>query len=177
MKNYKFKMIMYNIIQFGGALFLGWYFNHLIEIIIIIPLFFWFRSKYEKTFHAKTMFECTLYTLLMFFIIVLLAQPIAISILLTVILCYCTTEVLYYIRDYLDFLKVKKFQIYRGMDENIMKKKCAMYNLNDIETSIMVNFYCNKLKIFQIANILNYSEIRVSQIKKDNLDKFKESSV
>lgn len=172
MKNYKLKLALFTIIQYCGAIALGWYFSHLLEIIIIIPLFFWFRSKYTKSLHAKTMCQCTIYTLCMFFIIVLLAQPIAISIFLTIILCYVTTEVLYYVRDYMDFLKVKKFQIYRGMSKEILENKCKMYNLTEVETSIMIHFYCDKLKLFQIANILNYSEIRVSQIKKEVLNKF-----
>lgn len=172
MKHYKLKLLLCTILQFGGALALGWYFNHLIEIIIIIPLFFWFRSKYTKTFHANTMWLCTAYTLTMFTIIVLLAQPITLSIFFTIILCYITTETLYYIKDYLDLLKVKKFQIYRGMPKDILENKCKMYNLTDVETKIMIHFYCDKLKLFQIANILNYSEIRVSQIKKVILDKF-----
>ena len=122
------------------------------------------------------MWLCTTYTLAMFTFIVLLAQPITVSIFLTIILCYFTTEILYFIKDYLDLLKVKKFKIYRGMNKDILINKCKLYDLNDIETTIMINFYCDKLKLWQIANVLNYSEIRVAQIKKEILDKFNEDT-
>lgn len=170
---HKLKLILASILQYGCALFLGWYFNHLIEVIIIIPLFFYFRSKYTKTFHARTMWECTLFTISMFFIIVLLAQPIAISIFLTIILCYVTTEVLYFVKDYLDLLQVKRFKIYIGMNKQVLEQKCLMYNLTDIETKVLVYFYCDKLKRWQIGNILSYSEDNISKIKAKALEKFK----
>lgn len=173
MKFYKLKLLLCTILQFGGALALGWYFNHLIEIIIIIPLFFWFRSKYTKTFHANTMWLCTAYTLAMFTIIVLLAQPITVSIFLTIILCYFTTEILYFIKDYLDFLKVKDFKIYVGMSKTILEEKCKMYDLTEIETKVLIHYYCDKLKRWQIGNILNFSEDNVSKIKAKALEKFK----
>lgn len=173
MKFYKLKLLLCTILQFGGALALGWYFNHLIEIIIIIPLFFWFRSKYTKTFHANTMWLCNAYTLAMFIIIVLLAQPITVSIFLTIILCYFTTEILYFIKDYLDFLKVKDFKIYVGMSKTILEEKCKMYDLTEIETKVLIHYYCDKLKRWQIGNILNFSEDNVSKIKAKALEKFK----
>ena len=176
MKNYKLKSLLATIIQFGGAIFLGWYFNHLIEIIITIPLFFYFRSKYTKTFHANTIWHCTAFTLIMFLIISLLSQPIAISICLTIILSFVNTEVLHHIKIYLDFLKVKKFQMYRGMPKDILRDKCEIFKLDEIETNVLIYFYCDKLKLWEIANILNYSEIRISQIKKDALNKFSEDS-
>lgn len=168
----KIKLIIATIIQYSGALFLGWYFNHLIEMIIIIPLFFWFRSKYTKSFHGNTIWECTAFTLIMFFTIVLLAQPIHVSILLTVTLCYFTTEILYYIKDYLDFLKVKRFKIYIGMNKKVLEDKCKMFDLSEIETKVLVYYYCDQLKRWQIGNMLNYSEDNISKIKAKALDKF-----
>lgn len=171
MKHYKIKCVLFSIVQYVGAILLGLIFNRLIEILIIIPLFFIFRNKYEKTFHAKTILECTIYTLLMFFIICLISRPIYESILLTIILCYITTEILYYIRDYLDLRKVKRIPIYMGMKRDTLKQKCEMYGLSEIETEVMLMYYSDKMKRWQIGNKLGYSEDNISKIKKKALDK------
>lgn len=176
MKSIRIRHIIYGLLQYIGAFLLGIIFNRLIEILIIIPLFFIFRSRYEKTFHAKTMLECTLYTLLMFLIICLIARPIYESILLTIILCYVTTQILYYIKDYIDLLKVKNIPIYIGMNRDTLKQKCQIYGLNDIETDVLIMYYCDRMKRWQIGNKLGYSEDNISKIKKKALDKLLEKS-
>lgn len=176
MKN-KIKYFLASFTQFIGIILLSILFERVIEILIIIPLFFWFRSKYTKTYHAKTIWQCTLYTLLMFLIICIISQPIQISILITIILCFLVTEFLYYLRDYLDFLKVKKFKIYKGMNKDVLLNKCKMYDLTEIETQVLTMYYCDKLKRWQIGNVLNYSEDNISKIKEKALNKFKESSI
>lgn len=172
MKN-KIKNILASILQFGGIILLGILFERLIEVLIIIPLFFWFRSKYTKTFHAKTIWYCTLYTLIMFLIICLIAQPVYISILITIILCFFTTEILFFLQDYIDLNKVKKFKIYKGMNKQVLIDKCKMFNLTDVEIQVLTMYYCDKLKRWQIGNVLNYSEDNISKIKEKALNKFK----
>lgn len=175
MKN-KIKYFLASFIQFGGILLLSILFERIIEILIIIPLFFWFRSKYTKTYHAKTIWQCTLYTLLMFLIICIISQPIQISILITIILCFFVTEFLYYLSDYLDFIKIKKFKIYKGMNKATLVNKCIIYELTDLETQVLTMYYCDRLKRWQIGNVLNYSEDNISKIKEKALKKFRESS-
>ena len=178
MKN-KIKYFSASFIQFSGIILLSILFERIIEVLIIIPLFFWFRSKYIKTYHSKTIWQCTLYTLIMFLIICLIAQPIYISIIITIILCFVTTELLFYIQDYLDFLKVKEFKIYKGMNKEMLLNKCKMYDLTDVETKVLTMYYCDKLKRWQIGNVLGYSEDNISKIKEKALNKFKkkESSI
>lgn len=152
---------------------ISYLFERIIEVLIIIPLFFVFRKKYTKTYHAKTLFECTLYTLLLFLVICLVAQPIQTSILLAIILCYLTTEFLYLIKDYQDLIKVKKFKIYKGMNKQLLIQKCQLYELSEVETQVLILYYCDRLKRWQIGNVLNYSEDNISKIKEKALNKFK----
>ena len=62
------------------------------------------------------------------------------------------------------------------MPKDILREKCEIFALSETETNVLIYFYCDKLKLWEIANILNYSEIRISQIKKDALNKFSEDS-
>ena len=57
------------------------------------------------------------------------------------------------------------------MNKDILIEKCKLYDLNDLEIKILVSYYCDGLKRWQIGNQLNYSEDRISQLKKQALDK------
>lgn len=167
----KTKYLLGTFVQFAGIFVLSYVFEKILEILIIIPLFFIFRSKYTKTFHANTMFQCSVYTLIMFIILCLLSLPICYSILSAVILCYATTNVLYYIRDYLDIKRIKCTKISVGMNKEKLLQVCKLYNLNELETQVLTLYYCDRLKRWQIGNKLNYSEDNISKIKKKALDK------
>ncbi len=169
--NIKQKDFLYTVLQISGIVVLSILFQRVLEVFIISILFFIFRRKYTKTFHAKTLRDCTLYTLIMFLIICLILPPLQSSYGVIIILCYVTTEALYFISDYLDLTKVKKFKIYKGMNKDILIEKCKLYDLNDLEIKILVSYYCDGLKRWQIGNQLNYSEDRISQLKKQALDK------
>lgn len=177
LKNSKFrvparvKYFLGTIVQFGGIFILSVVFERILEILIIIPLFFVFRSKYTKTFHANTIFECSIYSLLMFFIICLISLPVELSILSSVLLCYLTTTILYYIRDYLDISRVKKIKISKGMNKQDLIDVCKQNSLNELETKVLTMYYCDRLKRWQIGIKLNYSEDNISKIKKKALDK------
>lgn len=168
----KFKSILNTIIQFTGAIVIGIYFDRLLEMCFIIPLFFIFRSKYDTTFHAKTIVRCTLYTLLMFIIVAILLQSTHISLFLTVIICYLITQILHYIGVGEQYIKVKRFKVYIGMPKDILLDKCRICNLSEVETKVLTLYYCDHLKRWQIGNILNYSEDNISKIKRRALDKF-----
>lgn len=168
----KIKIILLNVFVFLGLLLLGAIFNKFIEIGSTFILFYVFRSNYTKTYHADTLYLCSLYTLLIFLILCLINLPMHTSIGFTIIFVYLTTNFLYIIADYKELLKTKEVKVYRGMNRDVLTEKCKMYNLNDLETSILIMYYCDKLKRWQIGNILNYSEDRISQIKKSALDKF-----
>lgn len=77
-------------------------------MIIIIPCFFYFRSKFEKQFHASDGWRCTLYTIIIFTIVSIISPNISISIILIVILTYFINLTSYYVRDYLDIKYPKK---------------------------------------------------------------------
>lgn len=164
-------LIFYTIVQFGGILIISYFMDMLLETIIFIPLFFIFRRKYSKTFHAEDFLPCTAYTFIMFIIKNKISLPISSSILLTVVLAYTTTDALYYIKDYIDIVNVKVIKIRRGMDKDLLISKCKQANLTEDETYVLVEYYCNRKKRFEIGMDLGYSEANISKIKEKALSK------
>jgi DNA-directed RNA polymerase specialized sigma subunit len=72
----------------------------------------------------------------------------------------------------MDSLKQKQKGLIRGISEEEMSIICKWRKLTPIETKVMVLYYCNCLKLWQIGNELNYSQDNISKIKRRALDKF-----
>ena len=102
------KVVLISLIQLSFVLFIGWFFDHLLEMIMIIPCFFYFRGKFEKQYHAKDGWRCTLYTMVVFTVVSAISPNMSISIILIVILTYFINLIFYYVRDYLDIKYPKK---------------------------------------------------------------------
>lgn len=99
-----------SILQFSFVIFVGWWFDRLIEIIIIAACFFLFRAKFKKQYHALTATKCTIITMIVFFIVGYISTSITLSILLEVLMSFFITTVSYYARDYIDLLQEKQCQ-------------------------------------------------------------------
>lgn len=169
----KLKYLISLLIEVVGIVTISLAYNRIVEFFVITPLMLFFRRKHSKTFHAETFIQCSVSTVILYYILARIGLPLEISIGLSVVLAYITTEVLFFIQDYKDLLGIKQVKIRVGMNKTILEEKCKLYNLTDIETKILIHFYCDKLKRWQIGNILNYSEDNISKIKAKALDKFK----
>lgn len=101
----KLKMFMYNILgilTMALILLISVFFDKLVETIITIILFFIYRSRFEKQYHASSLYLCSFISIIIFTIIIQIEVKLSISILFSVILTYTITLVSYYVRDYLD---------------------------------------------------------------------------
>lgn len=171
--NKKLKYALALIIEVVGIISIALIYKRIVECFVITPLMLLFRRKYSKTFHAEEFLQCSVSTVILYYILARIGLPLEISIGLSVILAYITTEVLFFIQDYKDLIGIKQVKIRVGMNKTILEEKCKLYNLTDIETKVLIHFYCDRLKRWQIGNILNYSEDNISKIKAKALDKFK----
>ena len=169
---FKVKLILFTIIQYGGAILLGILLNRLLQIIFFLPLFHIFRRKYAKTYHASDFVQCTIHTFIMLIAVCLISLPLHISLIFIVLLSYITTDILYYLEDYLQLLKAKQLKISYGMNEELLIDKCKELNLSQLETDVLVMFYCRRMKRYEIGIKLNYSEDNISKIKSKALSKF-----
>ena len=71
----------------------------------------------------------------------------------------------------IEMLQLKKTNIDFNIERSILEKKCKLYNLTELETKILICYYCDKLKRWEIGNLLNYSEDMISKIKEKALNK------
>ena len=163
-----FGIILASFIQLIAILFFGWLHNKLIEMATIYVCFFVFRTSFEKQFHAKTVWMCTLYTLIIFYIISFISPDIKTSIILIVCFTYSINLISYYVKDYLDLkdrFKAKKASITRGMSEEKLREICNTNNLNELEYKILKYFYCDRLSLTAISYKVDYSYDYVAELK------------
>ena len=82
----------------------------------------------------------------------------------------------FYVRDYLD-LKDKfgasKVKISKGMNKDKLLEICKLNNLTDLETSILVYYYCDRLSLTIISHKLNYSYDYIATLKSKIMKKLK----
>lgn len=82
--------------------------NKLFEITATIIFFFIFRTRFEKQYHAKSLINCSIISLIVFMIVTLLTIKKSISILSIVVMTYYINTLSFYVRDYLDIKYPKK---------------------------------------------------------------------
>lgn len=170
------RQIKYLIIGFTSNVLIfaiGWWQNRLIEMIIILVSFFYFRSKWDKQYHS---YHCFWVSLIVFYLIGRLSYNIGLSILIETITAYLITLISYHVKDYFDNKKElkklntkPKIKITRGMNKDLLYKMCADNYLNEEETKLMIYYYCDKMKLDAISIKLNYSEITIKRKKSELL--------
>lgn len=75
--------------------------------------------------------------------------------------------------DKIETLQLKQVNIDFNIERSLLEKKCKFFNLTELETKILVYYYCDKLKRWEIGNKLGYSEDMISKIKDKALLKIK----
>ena len=145
--------------------------NRLLEMIITIFLFFVYRSKYEKQFHAETLMQCAVLSVIIFGIISAFIPSKNISILASVFVPYYVTLISYYIKDYNDKNKLltKKLE---SMTYDEMKARFTTYTEYEIKA---VYSYINRGEKLadHIAMKYNYSTRQLQRIIKKMKDELK----
>ena len=171
------KGLFHTLLQFILIFLFAWFNSCIFEMIIVYVCFLYFRTRFTKQFHALTSWGCTLITIIVYYLISLWIPNKSTTLLLIIIFTYFINYISYTYRDYLDFLKIKEFKIYRGMSKKLLTEKCEMFELTDVETKVLTMYYCDKLKRWQIGNVVGYSEDNISKIKEKVLKKFQEEPI
>lgn len=79
--------------------------------------------------------------------------------------------------EYSEFLKkielvqLQSLKVDFNIDKSLLIRKCKLYQLSELETKVLIFYFCDKLKRWQIGNLLNYSEETISRIKEKALQK------
>lgn len=162
------KGLFHSLLQFLLIFSFAWYNSCLFEMAIIYICFFYFRTRFEKQFHASTTWLCTAYTIIIFYIVSCVSPNKAISILLIIGFTYTINLISFYVRDYLDLrdkFKAKTVKITKGMSKDKLLEICEFNNLTELQTKIMIYFYCDRMSLTAISIKINYSYDFVAQTK------------
>lgn len=76
--------------------------ERLVETIFIIILFYIYRQFYDKQYHCRSLFMCSIVSIISFAIISRITLSLGISILYSVIITFCVTTISYLVKDYLE---------------------------------------------------------------------------
>lgn len=174
------KGIFHSVLQFILIFSFAWFNDCLLEMAIIYLCFFYFRTTFDKQFHAKTTWLCTIYTIIIFYIVSNISPNKSISILLVISFTYLINLISFYARDYLDLkdrFKAKKILISKGMNKDKLLEICDLNNLNELESKILTYFYCDRLSLTAISYKVNYSYDYVAELKGKILKKIKLNNI
>lgn len=109
----KLKMKMYGysflgILTLLSILLFAFLNDKIFEIATTIIFFFIFRKRFEKQYHAKSLINCSIISLIVFIVLTFITIKKSISILAIVILTYYVNTLSFYVRDYLDIKYPRK---------------------------------------------------------------------
>lgn len=175
------KGIFHSLLQFICIFTFGWFNGKLFETAVIYTCFFIFRGMFDKQYHAPSIWLCTLYTIIVFYIISAIAPNKELSLLLIVLLTFVINVLSFVIREYLDlkakFTTIKGVKIAKGMSKDVLLSVLKrVENITELETNILIAFYCERKSIQNIAFKYNYSYDRIWQIKSEALTKIKKAN-
>lgn len=170
----RLRILTHTILQLSAMILFGYFADRLFEMVVANICFFMFRPTFTKQYHAPTMWKCTLLTSFVAYIISLIVPNKSISVVLIILFTYFINVISFYVRDYLDLrdkYKAKKVEITKGMNKEKLLEVCEAGDLNELETSLLVYFYCDRLSLSTISYEVGYSYDYVAELKSKALKK------
>lgn len=159
---------IYELLNITVIIFVAFLNHTIIECLFILTSFLITKRVFGKPFHFNSATKCFIVSNLTYYILNRITFNIGISfvvpIILGVLLSYVTSL----------FVKSKEdIKLFRGMEENKLKEICYEYNLNSLETNILIDFYSNRLSLVKLSLKYNYSKDAIWKKKKSALKKIK----
>lgn len=155
------------IISFGIAFL----FDKVIETIILFLSFFLFRPLFSKQLHLKSTIKCVELTILIFSVAIIFLCPKEVSRLFSIVFGFFICLITYYAQELIDLKNSSKIKLKRGIKEEQLKEICNNKYITEQEYTVLKLYYCECKKLWEIANIMQYSDFNISKIKKKALDK------
>lgn len=156
------------------ALFsVSWIFDKIINAVIILMSYGGTRWVFPLTYHAKTDKGCIMFTIACFSIAIVIALPINLSIVASVMVGMAISTFLFFLQYFLDLIVEKrekeKEYLYK-MTEAELRQHGASKGLSEIQQDILVHKIIEHLKISEICAYRNYGrttiKYHIGEIKK-----------
>ena len=172
----RLRILTHTILQLSAMLLFGYFADRLFEMVVANICFFMFKPTFTKQYHAPTMWKCTLLTSFVAYIISLIVPNKSISVVLIILFTYFINVTSFYVRDYLDLrdkFKAKQVSITKGMNKDKLIEICGTSGLNELETDILVYYYCDRYSLSKISYMIEYSYDYVAELKSKAIKKIK----
>ena len=108
--------------------------DRVIETLLSVLAYYLYRSFYEKQFHAKSLIQCSIISIIVLAIVSKIAMPLQISLFFTILIVFILTHGSYKLRDLID--KTLLVETYRKRLEAFEYK--PIENLTELELQARV---------------------------------------
>lgn len=168
--------LIFSIITYGSILIVSFFYNKMLEITISIICFHIFRKYDTKTFHATTSIKCFIVSLITFFVMNKVVLPFDKSAISAILLSYLLTKIMYYIQDYIDYLRerkmVKDLKPLEDLNFEELKDIYNEYSDNDIHAIYSCLHKDRSVNYENIAMRYNMSRMTLYRIMKKVRNKY-----
>ena len=124
------------------ALFsVSWLLDKVINTVIILMSYGGTRWVFPLTYHAKTDKGCIMFSIACFSIGIIIALPINLSIVASVIIGMAISTFLFFLQYFLDLIASKN-----TIDKDTLISKCKELGYNELKTQMAIKFFIDKEK-------------------------------
>lgn len=144
----------------------SWIFDKVINAVIILMSYGATRWVFPITYHAKTDRGCIMFTIACFSIAIIIALPINLSVISSVVIGMVISTFLFFLQYFIDLKASTKIN-----DKDAFIAKCKSLGYNDLKTEIAIKFFVDKSKPKEVWRWL--CEEKQENIEWDSVNKIK----
>jgi accessory gene regulator protein AgrB len=149
------------------ALFsVSWLCDKIINTVIILMSYGGTRWVFPLTYHAKTDKGCLMFTIACFSIAIIIALPINLSIVASVIVGMAISTFLFFLQYFLDLKASREIA-----DKDALIEKCKALGYNELKTQMAIKFFIDNDKPREVW--LWLMDTKQSNIEWDSVKKIK----
>lgn len=165
-------VIIWNLFTLGCVAFICTLNTTLVTTVFLLVSFMMTKSTFSEAFHMKRALSCFVVSNLIYFVLSRITVRVEISFLVPIILGVSLSYVSsLFVRKKEPEEPARKMQLYRGMSEDEVLDICAGGEFNGYEIGLLVDFYCKRMTLVQLALKYNYSKDTIYYHKKKVLEK------
>lgn len=136
-----FKTVMGYVVILVALFSVSWLFDKVINAVIILMSYGGTRWVFPLTYHAKTDRGCIMFTIACFSIAIIIALPINLSIVASVIVGMAISTFLFFLQYFIDLKASTKVT-----DKEAFIEKCKSIGYNDLKTEMAIKFFIDNEK-------------------------------
>lgn len=172
---FKLFIIFLSIAQLVGVGVCCYFINNVIvEYVIIVMSFFILRKVFGKCYHANSVIKCTTLSILVFVIATRISLPLWLSVFCNVLIGCLVAYTMYVMYYFIKFTTTSGITIHKGMSLEDLNSLCELHKVDEIDKTILVEYYVKRKHIDAIAYKLNYSTDAIKKRKANILKRIRE---